>query len=130
MNDAICCAWWENGCERIRYSFMPVRGWRLFIRSWRRILRRDGQDDAIGAYMSGYKAYKLGNRLPDDEALYFNGVQTDGYEHRYAALSRSAGENTVVLWIDALGVEWLPLLAWSNWRALRGVGARGGGDAG
>lgn len=76
-------------------------------------LRRDGQDDAIGAYMSGYKAYKLGNRLPDDEALYFNGVQTDGYEHRYAALSRSAGENTVVLWIDALGVEWLPLLAWS-----------------
>lgn len=43
--------------------------------------------DDIGNYMARYKAYKLENTLPDDEELYFSGVQTGSYDYRYSVLS-------------------------------------------
>lgn len=67
----------------------------------------------IGSYMARYKAYKLENTLPNDEELYFNGTQTDFYDYRYSILSDFVDSDTIVLWIDALGVEWMPLLQWS-----------------
>lgn len=76
-------------------------------------LCQDGLDETLGAYMAAYKSYKLGNMLPDDEEIYFNGVSTADYEYRYSVLSAFLDNNTVILWIDALGVEWLPLLLWS-----------------
>ena len=48
-----------------------------------------------------------------DEALYFSGVQTEDYSFRYSVLSRELEDDCMVLWIDALGVEWLPLLQWA-----------------
>ena len=69
--------------------------------------------DDIGNYMARYKAYKLENTLPDDEELYFSGVQTGSYDYRYSVLSDFIDSDTIVLWIDALGVEWIPLLQWS-----------------
>lgn len=70
-------------------------------------------DSDIKHYMAKYKAYKLSNSLPDDEETYFNGIQTDVYDKRYAVLSEFIDSDTIVLWIDALGIEWLPLLYWS-----------------
>ena len=67
----------------------------------------------IKQYMVGYKSYKLENTLPEDEDIYFNGIQTDTYEMRYSILSDYIDEDTVVLWVDALGIEWLPLLYWT-----------------
>ena len=70
-------------------------------------------DNEIKRYMSKYKSYKLENTLPDDEETYFNGIQTDIYDMRYSVLSEYIDSDTVVLWIDALGIEWLPLLHWT-----------------
>ena len=71
-------------------------------------------DEALDRYFGKYKAYKLSNTLPVDEETYFAELDTDAYENRYPVLSDEAnGEGTFVLWIDALGIEWLPLLEWA-----------------
>ncbi len=70
-------------------------------------------DDSIQHYMAKYKAYKLENTLPDDEEVYFNGIQTDEYDMRYSILSEYVDSDTVILWVDALGLEWAPLLHWT-----------------
>ena len=72
------------------------------------------QTDAdIKGYLSRYKAHKLENTLPEDEELYFAGIQTDVYDNRYSILADNIDSDTVILWIDALGAEWLPLLKWT-----------------
>ena len=71
-------------------------------------------DDSLDCYFRRYKMYKLSNTLPADEEAYFSGIQTDSYEYRYPALFDQVSDgSTFVLWIDALGIEWLPLLKWS-----------------
>lgn len=67
-------------------------------------------NEELRRYMELYKIYKLSNTLPTDEQLYFAGIQTHDYNYRYAELSDFVDDQTVVLWVDALGVEWLPLL--------------------
>lgn len=71
------------------------------------------KDVDIKGYMSRYKAHKLENTLPEDDDVYFAGFQTDEYDNRYSILADNVDSDTVILWIDALGVEWLPLLNWS-----------------
>ena len=71
------------------------------------------KDVDIKCYMSRYKAHKLENTLPEDDDVYFAGFQTDVYDNRYSILADNVDSDTVILWIDALGVEWLPLLHWS-----------------
>lgn len=70
----------------------------------------DSLNGELGDYLSTYKTHKLENSLPVDEEAYFSGVKTDAYDYRYAVLSEYINENTIILWIDALGVEWLSLL--------------------
>lgn len=72
-----------------------------------------GVDDELKHYMSRYKSHKLENTLPLDEETFFNGIQTDIYDNRYSVLSEYIDSDTIVLWIDALGVEWLSLLTWT-----------------
>lgn len=74
-------------------------------------------DSDLARYFALYKAYKLENSLPADEALYFSGIQADAYDYRYAVLSNLLSYDCVVLWIDALGAEWLPLLRWTLMQA-------------
>ena len=69
-------------------------------------------DEELRRYMCQYKSHKLENSLPDDEELYFSGIQTESYDYRYTLLSEAINDNCVILWIDALGAEWLPLLLW------------------
>ena len=66
----------------------------------------------IGSYMSRYKAHKLENTLPSDETLFFSGANASSFDYRYAVLSEYEDDNTIILWVDALGIEWLPLLYW------------------
>jgi len=70
-------------------------------------------DEELRSYMKRYKFYKLSNTLPEDEQIYFAGIQPDKYDYRYAVISKNLNDLSVILWIDALGVEWLPLLLWS-----------------
>jgi len=69
-------------------------------------------DDELGAYYSRYKAHKLENTLPESENSYFNGIEYDRYDYRYSAISEALTDSTIVLWVDAMGAEWLPLLKW------------------
>ena len=71
------------------------------------------KDVDIKGYMSRYKAHKLENTLPEDDDVYFAEFQADVYDNRYSILADNVDSDTVILWIDALGVEWLPLLNWS-----------------
>lgn len=70
-------------------------------------------DKELREYMIRYKSYKLENTLPEDEDTYFSGVSTDTYDMRYTVLSEHINSDTIVLWIDALGIEWFPLLCWT-----------------
>ena len=73
----------------------------------------EGMNSDITRYLTLYKSFKLENTLPLDEDLFFNQTSTDIYDYRYALLAKFADSETVVLWVDALGVEWLPLLNWT-----------------
>lgn len=73
----------------------------------------DVLENDLSAYFSLYKAYKLENTLPADENTYFSGVRAGDYDYRYAVLSNNIDTDTTVLWVDALGIEWLPLLKWT-----------------
>lgn len=70
-------------------------------------------DEDLNRYMIRYKTHKLANTLPVDEETHFDGINTELYDFRFAVLSSAISDSTVVLWIDALGVEWMPLLIWS-----------------
>lgn len=71
-------------------------------------------DESLKLYFGKYKTYKLSNTLPIDEDTYFSGMDADAYEYRYPVLSEEIVDGeTFVLWIDALGAEWLPLLKWA-----------------
>lgn len=65
------------------------------------------------AYISKYKAHKLENTLPFDDDTYFNGFDIESYDKRYSVLSDCIDGDTVILWVDSLGAEWLPLLNWT-----------------
>lgn len=71
------------------------------------------ENEELLSYMARYKSYKLENTLPDDEEVFFNGVRTQIYDYRFSVLSDNIDNDTVVLWIDALGIEWFPLLKWT-----------------
>ena len=71
------------------------------------------KDTDLKGYFARYKAHKLENTLPADEDVYFAGFQTDIYDNRYSILADNIDGDTIILWIDALGAEWLPLLSWT-----------------
>lgn len=77
-------------------------------------LNEDYPDGALQQYFDKYKLYKLSNTLPPDEEAYFARFSPEDYELRYPVLCEEAADaETFVLWIDALGAEWLPLLRWA-----------------
>ncbi len=78
-------------------------------------------DEDLRGYFASYKTHKLENSLPPDEELFFGGIQADSYDHRYSVLSGVLTESCIVLWIDALGAEWLPLLHWALCQSTEGV---------
>lgn len=67
-------------------------------------------DSSWDKYMSDYKKYKLTNTLPvsDDDLL--SSVSTDTLPYRYALLKQNIKSDTVILWIDAMGFEYLSIL--------------------
>lgn len=71
------------------------------------------KDADLWEYLARYKVHKLGNTLPEDEDMYFGGIQTDTYDNRYSTLADNIDYDTTILWIDALGAEWLPLMSWT-----------------
>ncbi|MGM9997871.1 MAG: BREX-4 system phosphatase PglZ [Candidatus Bruticola sp.] len=71
------------------------------------------KDDDYERYIQSYKSYKLSNQLPEDDELYFSEFKIDKYGYRYSLLSKYESDSCCILWIDALGAEWLSLLCYS-----------------
>lgn len=76
-------------------------------------LKNDYPDESLNAYFSKYRLYKLSNTLPDDLELYFNDFDVEEYQYRYPVIAEMANDQTYVVWVDALGAEWVPLLKWA-----------------
>ena len=70
-------------------------------------------DDNLNLYFGKYKMHKLSNTLPSSEDMYFEGIDPEDYEFRYPVLSNENNNQTIILWIDAFGAEWVPLLKWA-----------------
>lgn len=67
-------------------------------------------DPVLNTYIADYKLHKLANTLPSSEEAFFRGIQPDTLPYRYALLQQNIDDNTAVLWIDAMGYEYLSLL--------------------
>lgn len=67
-------------------------------------------DSIYDEYISDYKTHKLANTLPDSEELFFRGIEPDALPYRYPVLNKGLTDSTAVLWIDAMGFEYLSLL--------------------
>lgn len=61
-------------------------------------------------YFAWYRHQKLMNVLPDYTDSRIENVPLETIPSRYSILKRYQQNNTFVLWIDAMGAEWLPLL--------------------
>lgn len=61
-------------------------------------------------YIADYKAHKLANTLPESDEVFFRGIEPDTLPYRYAVLNQNIKDGTVILWIDAMGFEYLSLL--------------------
>ena len=94
-----------SSCEKLRQVYPEL----FFYLS--HAVHQENAD--LKGYLARYKAHKLENTLPADEDVYFAGFQTDVYDNRYSVLADNIDGDTIILWIDALGVEWLPLLSWT-----------------
>ena len=69
-------------------------------------------DSSFSEYISRYKQYKLSNTLPDDEETFRGGIDPTVLPYRYSIISQKIESDAIVLWIDALGYEYLSLLNW------------------
>lgn len=94
-----------SSCEKLRRIYPE-----LFFYLSHAVHQKDAD---LKGYLARYKAHKLENTLPADEDVYFAGFQTDVYDNQYSVLADNIDGDTIILWIDALGAEWLPLLSWT-----------------
>jgi hypothetical protein len=61
----------------------------------------------LKAYFRWYKYNKIINRFPAKE---FPIPDYEHYKGRFGALKEYANEETLILWVDGMGIEWLSLL--------------------
>ena len=102
--------------EWMRYEPEQVRSCEALSKTYPRLaayLGSAGYDVDLVRYFALYKTHKLANTLPEDEELYFSDLNTEVYDYRYAVMSGALTDSCVVLWVDAMGAEWLPLLLWT-----------------
>lgn len=64
----------------------------------------------VQEYFDWYRHQKLMNVLPDYTEKRIENVPLETIPSRYSILKKYQQKNLFVLWIDAMGAEWLPLL--------------------
>jgi hypothetical protein len=68
-----------------------------------RIIEHEGLDK----YFSMYREHKIANIIPEVNP---EPINLDVFDSRYSLLTQYRDKDCFVLWIDGMGVEWLPLL--------------------
>jgi hypothetical protein len=64
-------------------------------------------DSELSKYFVEYRRHKIINRQSDITLATLN---LDTYPSRYSLLDQYQGRDCIALWIDGMGIEWLPLL--------------------
>lgn len=64
-------------------------------------------DSELAGYFSWYKYHKITNRMPVTTPV---PIDLEAYPSRYSLLSQYQGKDSISLWVDGMGVEWLTLL--------------------
>jgi len=64
-------------------------------------------NSTLSNYFTEYQRHKLMNRIPQ---VALPSANLDTYPSRYSFLSQYNGKDCIALWVDGMGVEWLPLL--------------------
>lgn len=66
-----------------------------------------GIDNEVDEYLAWYRKNKIINRFPGQYPRYF---AFDRFDSRLKQLNKMRGKDCFTLWIDGLGMEWLPVL--------------------
>ena len=70
----------------------------------------DAYSSELGDYYSWYRKHKVMNILPNNSVEKVQTVSLDSFSSRYSVLKQIENLDATVLWVDAMGAEWLPLL--------------------
>ncbi|MEN6325739.1 MAG: BREX-4 system phosphatase PglZ [Syntrophomonas sp.] len=70
----------------------------------------DAYNSELKDYFSWYRKHKVMNIFPDNAEDKVQTIPLDSFNSRYSVLKQLEDKDAVVLWIDAMGAEWLPLL--------------------
>ncbi|MGI6632059.1 MAG: BREX-4 system phosphatase PglZ [Bacillota bacterium] len=73
------------------------------------------QSTELTDYFRWYREQKLRNEYPGTTPI--PKVNLENYDSRYSKLSQYSHQDCYMLWIDGMGVEWMPLLLWCIRRA-------------
>ena len=65
-------------------------------------------DNSLQEYFSWYKMHKLTNCSPGKDVPAYANLA--GFSSRYSLLQKYIDQDCFVLWIDGMGIEWLPVL--------------------
>lgn len=70
----------------------------------------DAYSTVLKDYYSWYRKQKVMNILPDNAEDKVQTISLDSFSSRYSILKQIEDKDAAVLWVDAMGAEWLPLL--------------------
>ena len=70
----------------------------------------DAYSPEMKNYFAWYKKHKVMNQLADNAEDKVQTISLDSVNSRYSVLKQIEDKNATVLWVDAMGAEWLPLL--------------------
>ena len=70
----------------------------------------DAYSSELKDYYSWYRKQKIMNILPDNAEDKVQTISLESFSSRYSILKKVEDKDAIVLWVDAMGAEWLPLL--------------------
>ena len=66
--------------------------------------------DELSVYFENYRHCKIANIILEDHEVLSHNIHVDEYDARYQKLQPFDNAESYMLWVDALGIEWLPYL--------------------
>lgn len=74
------------------------------------MLSSNSYNTSLAGYFLWYRKHKVMNILPEHAEDTMETVSVHSFDSRYSILKQIEHKNALVLWVDGMGAEWLPLL--------------------
>lgn len=100
--------WLRKGADINEVSDRLQDKYRLF--SQYLTLSSSAYNTQLTNYFSWYRKHKVMNSLPEHTEDTIETVSVYSFDSRYSILKQLEEKNALVLWVDGMGAEWLPLL--------------------